>query len=138
MGVHVCNTCRTGADVYDWRNTVMIYSKGTPGDGVWHCPFSPEWVERMRRAAKHCEKLSAEYISRCISNEEYIYPITHNDYFNQPQDGRGLPVWYNEDIIVSRLPVSCDIYNYESIPDVVVTDGYNDWPLCLRGSVLMA
>ena len=138
MGVHVCNTCRTGADVYDWRNTVMIYSKGTPGNGVWHCPFSPEWVERMRQAAKHCEKLSAEYIERCINNEEYIYQVPPGDFLSEPQDSRWVPVWYNEDIIVSRLPVSCDIYNYESIPDVVVTDGYNDWPLCLRGSVLMA
>ena len=138
MGMGDCGSCCIGVSLYDWRNAVMIYSKGTPGNGVWHCPFPPEWVERMRRAAKHCEKLSAEYIERCINNEEYIYPITHNDYFSQPQDGRGLPVWYNEDIIVSRLPVSCDIYNYDSIPDVVVTDGYNDWPLCLRGSVLMA
>lgn len=136
MGVHVCNTCRTGADVYDWRNTVMIYSKGTPGNGVWHCPFSPKWVERMRQAAKHCEKLSADYIDRIINSDGYVYHIEPGEYLEHPQDCRGLPVGYCENI--SRLPVSCDIYNYESIPDVVVTDGYNDWPLCLRGSVLMA
>ena len=122
--------------LYDWRNTVMIYSKGTPGNGVWHCPFPPEWVERMRRAAKHCEKLSADYIDRIINGDRYFYHIEPGEYLEHPQDFRGLPVGYCENI--SRLPVSCDIYNYESIPDVVVTDGYNDWPLCLRGSVLMA
>ena len=114
----------------------MIYSKGTPGNGVWHCPFPPEWVERMRRAAKHCEKLSADYIDRIINGDRYFYHIEPGEYLEHPQDFRGLPVGYCENI--SRLPVSCDIYNYESIPDVVVTDGYNDWPLCLRGSVLMA
>ena len=45
-----CSTCCTGSDVYDWRNTVMIYSRGTPGNGVWHCPFPPEWVEKMKHA----------------------------------------------------------------------------------------
>lgn len=114
----------------------MIYSKGTPGNGVWHCPFPPEWVERMRRAAKHCEKLSADYIDRIINSNEYVYHIEPGKYLEHPQDCRGLPVGYCEN--VSRLPVSCDIYNYGSIPDVVVTNGYNDWPLCLRGSVLMA
>ena len=105
-------------------------------DGQWHCPFSLEWVERMRRAAKHCETLSAEYIARCISNEEYIYP--DSDFLSEPQDSRGLPVWYNEDIIISRLPISCDIYDYSTIPDIVVTNGREDWPLCLKGSMLMA
>ena len=136
MGMGVCGSCCIGVSLYDWRNAVMIYSKGTPGNGVWHCPFSPEWVERMRRAAKHCEKLSAEYIERCINNEEYIYQLPPGDFLSEPQDSRGVPVGYCENI--SRLSVSCDIYNYGSIPDVVVTDGYNDWPLCLRGSVLMA
>ena len=136
MGMGDCGSCCIGVVLYDWRYTVMIYSKGTPGNGVWHCPFPPEWVERMRRAAKHCEALSAEYIERCINNDEYIYQLPPGDFLSEPQDSRGVPVGYCENI--SRLPVSCDIYNYGSIPDVVVTDGYNDWPLCLRGTVLMA
>jgi hypothetical protein len=118
----------------------MIYDR-TPNngrDGQWHCPFSPEWVERMRRAAKYCETLSAEYIARRISNEEYIYQVPDGDFLSQPQDSRGLPVWYNDDIIISRLPISCDVYDYSTIPDVVVTNGREDWPLCLRGSMLMA
>ena len=138
MGVHICNTRRAGVDVHDWRNTVMIYSKGTPGNGVWHCPFSPEWVERMRRAAKHCETLSAEYIERCINNEEYIYQVPPGNFLSHPQDRRGLPVCYNEDIIISRLRIRCDVYDYSTIPDVVATNGQEDWPLCVRGSVLMA
>ena len=92
----------------------------------------------MRRAAKHCETLSAEYIDRCISNEEYTYQVPHGDFLSEPQDSRWLPVWYNEDIIISRLPINCEIYDYSTIPDVVVTNGREDWPLCVRGSVLMA
>ena len=136
MGLGDCGSCCIGVGLYDWRYVVMIYSKGTPGNGVWHCPFPPEWVERMRRAAKHCEPLSAEYIERCINNEEYIYQLPPGDFLSEPQDRRGLPVGYCENI--SRLPVSCDIYNYGSIPDVVVTDGYNDWPLVYHPNVLMA
>ena len=117
----------------------MIYDKrpNNGRDGQWHCPFSPEWVERMRRAAKHCETLSAEYIERCINNE-YIYKVPPGNFLSQPQDRRGLPVCYNEDIIISRLRIRCDIYDYSTIPNVVVTNGQEDWPLCIRGSVLMA
>jgi hypothetical protein len=113
----------------------MIYSKGTPGGGVWHCPFTPEWVEKMRRAAKHCELLSAEYIARCISNEEYIYQVPHGDFLSTPQDSRGVPIGYDNSY---QNPISCEIYDYSSIPDVVVTNGREDWPLCVRRSVLMA
>ena len=118
----------------------MIYDK-RPHNGrgnQWHCPFSPEWVEQMRRAVKYCETLSAEYIARRISNEEYIYQVPDGDFLSQPQDSRGLPVWYNDNIIIRRLPISCDIYDYSTIPNVVVTDGREDWPLCLKGSMLMA
>ena len=113
----------------------MIYSKGTPGNGVWHCPFSPEWVERMRRAAKHCETLSAEYIERCINNEEYIYQVPPGDFLSKPQDSRGVPIGYDNSY---QKPISCEIYDYSTIPDIVVTNGREDWPLCMRRSVLMA
>ena len=121
--------------MYDWRNTVMIYSKGTPGNGVWHCPFSPEWVEKMRRAAKHCETLSAEYIERCINNEEYIYQVPQGDFLSTPQDSRGVPIGYDNSY---QKPISCEIYDYSTIPDIVVTNGREDWPLCVRGKMLMA
>lgn len=113
----------------------MIYSKGTPGNGVWHCPFPPEWVERMQRAAKHCEALSAEYIARCISNEEYIYQVPPGDFLSYPQDSRGIPLGYNDD---DRTFITCDIYDYNSIPDLVVTDGYKDWPYNSHSKVLTA
>ena len=135
MGVYLCNTCRACADVYDWWDVVMIYD-GSPhngSDGQWHCPFPLEWVERMRRAVKHCEKLSAEYISRCISNDEYIYQVPDGDFIGGPQGRRVIPLHY-----ISRLPIKCDVYDYSTIPDIVVTNGREDWPLCTRGSVLMA
>ena len=135
MGVVDCGSGCIGIGLHDWRNTVMIYSKGTPGNGVWHCPFSPEWVERMRRAAKHCETLSAEYIERCINNEEYIYQVPDGDFLSEPQDSRGVPVGYGNS---NMLPISCEIYDYSTIPDIVVTNGREDWPLCVRGRMLMA
>ena len=140
MDVCDCDAFGVGADVHDWRYIIMIYDRRPNNgcDGQWHCPFSPKWIERMRRAVKHCETLSAEYIERCISNEEYIYQVTPGDFISQPQDRRGLPVWYNEDIIISRFPIRCDVYDYRSIPDIVVTNGREEWPLCVRGAVLMA
>ena len=113
----------------------MIYSKGTPGNGVWHCPFSPEWVERMRKVAKHCKTLNAEYIQRCIKNEEYIYQVPPGDFLSTPQDSRGVPIGYDNSY---QKPISCEIYDYCTIPDIVVTNGREDWPLYMRRSVLMA
>ena len=113
----------------------MIYDGRTRSrsDGQWHCPFSLEWVERMRRAVKHCEKLSAEYIARNISNEEYIHQVPDGDFLGEPQGRRVIPLRY-----ISRLPIRCDVYDYSTIPDVVVTNGREDWPLCVTGLVLMA
>ena len=113
----------------------MIYCKGAPSGGVWHCPFSPEWVEKMRRAAKHCEALSAEYIERCINNEKYIYRVPPGDFLSTPQDSRGVPIGYDNSY---PKPIICEIYDYCTIPDIVVTNGREDWPLCMRRSVLMA
>lgn len=89
----------------------------------------------MRRAVKHCETLSAEYIKRCISNEEYIYQVPDGDFLSKPQNARGMPIGYGGR---GGVYVTCDIYDYDTIPDVVVTNGREDWPLCLRGSMLMA
>ena len=113
----------------------MIYSKGKPGNGVWHCPFSPEWVERMRKATKHCKTLSAEYIARCISNEVYIYRLSDDNFLSEPQDSRGVSIGYDNRY---QIPISCEIYDYSTIPDIVVTSGREDWPLYTRRSVLMA
>ena len=40
----------------------MKYDGRKPGNGWWNCPFSPAWVERMKRAAKACERLNAEQV----------------------------------------------------------------------------
>ena len=135
MGVVDCGSGCIGIGLHDWWYVVMIYD-GSPhngSDGQWHCPFSFEWVERMRRAAKHCETLSAEYIARRISNEEYIYQVPNGDFLSEPQGRRVIPLRY-----ISRLPIRCDVYDYSTIPDIVVTNGREDWPLCVRGPVLMA
>ena len=104
-------------------------------DGQWHCPFPPEWVEQMRKAVKYCEHLSAEYIARRISNEEYIYQIPDGDFLSEPQDSRGVPIGYDNGY---QKPISREIYDYSTIPNVVVTDGREDWLLCLKGTMLMA
>ena len=121
--------------MYDWRYVVMIYD-GRPhskSDGQWHCPFPLEWVERMRRAVKHCEKLSAEYIAKRTSSEKYIYQVPDGDFISGPQGRRVKPLYY-----INRLPIKCDVYDYSTIPDVEVTNGREDWPLCVTGSMLMA
>ena len=118
----------------------MIYDSGTPGDGVWHCPFPPEWVERMRRAAKHCEMLSAEHIEAAVNNA-LVYVVPPGDFLDEEQDARGLPMSYciREQERHRRFPTCCTaIYDYDSIPELVVTNGEDDWPLDKRGKVLNA
>ena len=114
----------------------MIYDKKPCyGDGRWHCPFPKKWVERMKRAAKCCEQLSAEYIGAAITREVYCYRVTPGDFLDEPQDARGLPVGYGDGL---GRNVSCDIYDYDSIPDVVVTNGHDDWAYKVKSRVLTA
>ena len=113
----------------------MIYDRGTPGNGVWHCPFPPEWVEKMKRAAKHCQNLTAEYIDRTIEKEWMYISLPPGDFLSSPQDIRGLPVWYGR---YDRIRVSCDIYDYNSVPDIVATNGEEDWPYNTHGKILQA
>ena len=121
----------------------MIYDRGKPGDGVWHCPFSKEWVDRMKRAAKHCEPLTESQIemSLCRIDNGYYYELPPGDFLSEPQDARGLPMSYVRDYERrhARWPVGCSsIYDYDSIPEMVITNGKNDWPLEIRGFVLTA
>ena len=76
-----------------------------------------------------------EYIARCINNEEYIYQVPPGDFLSTPQDSRGIPIGSDNSY---QKPISCEIYDYSTIPDIVVTNGREDWPLCVRRSVLMA
>lgn len=108
----------------------MIYDERPNSwcDGQWHCPFSPEWVERMRHAAKICEPLTVEQIEAAyirIERNDY-YELPPSDFISEPQDARGIPL----SLIDCRCPnVTCDVYDYDSIPVVVITNGHDDWPL---------
>ena len=119
----------------------MIYDRGTPGNGEWHCPFSREWVARMKQAVKHCERLSAEYIDAMDRHECLSYRLPPGDFIHEDQDVRGLPPWWcrQEESRYRRYPVCCtEVYDFTSIPDIVVTDGEEDWPLEYRRKVLHA
>lgn len=119
----------------------MVYSRGTPGDGVWHCPFTKEWVALMKRAAKHCEMLSAEYVELTLSSEWMLYRLPPGDFLSEAQDARGLPLSWcrREERKFGHVPECCTaIYDYDSLPDVVVSNGEEDWPLRLLGRVLTA
>lgn len=113
----------------------MTYDKYGSGKGVWHCPFPPSWVEKMKRAAKHCENLSAEYIDRTLEHDWLIFSLPPGDFLSQPQNARGMPLGYGEH---EGVPVTCDIYDYDTIPDIVVTNGSEDWPLTPRFKKLQA
>lgn len=119
----------------------MIYDSGTPSGGVWHCPFSPEWVVKMKRAVKHCEDLSPEYIERTIDNEWMSYKLPPSDFLSEPQDARGLPLSWckKEDKRFKDWPKCCtSIYDYNSIPDIVATNGIYDWPFSIHDQGLQA
>jgi hypothetical protein len=119
----------------------MVYDKGASGGGEWHCPFSKEWVEMMKRAAKHCEKLSADYIERVLENDWEYYQLPQMDFIQEPQDARGLPLWWceKEERRYEGHPSCCvATYDYDSVPEMVITDGSDDWPLTHRGRVLTA
>lgn len=110
----------------------MIYEKLRRGDGYWCCPFPQEWVEMMARAAKKCAVFTAE-------EEESL--ADQLDFLGEPQDARGLPYWYcrQEEERYKNNPNCCtSIYDYDSIPEVIVTNGHDDWPLDLWGSLLQA
>ena len=110
-------------------------------DGQWHCPFTPAWVEMMKQAAKHCESLSPEYIERTLANAVYHYRIPPGDFLSEPQDARGLPLsWCQEYEQRHRNWPNCcvAIYDYDTVPDMVVTNGEEDWTYNSRYRVLTA
>ena len=109
----------------------MKYDGRKPGNGWWNCPFSPEWVERMKRAAKVCERLTAKQVE--------AEPLLK--FLDEEQDERGIPLsWCREyDARHERWPECCTAtYDYDSIPETVATNGNDDWPLMLHERVLTA
>jgi hypothetical protein len=119
----------------------MIYEKRQPGSGEWHCPFPKEWVEMMKRAAKRCEKLTAEQIEGAYDREASNYQVPPGDFLSEPQDSRGLPLSWceREEYNHRHWPDCCVvIYDYDSVPDIAVTNGEDDWPYNSRYMVLTA
>lgn len=119
----------------------MRYEGRRPGNGEWHCPFSPEWVDRMKHAAECCKSMSAKQIEAVLDGVALHYELPPGDFLSDPQDARGLPLsWCREEEYKYRKHPKCctAIYDYESIPEVVVANGEDDWPLFLRGRILMA
>ena len=120
----------------------MVYDKKPCyGDGQWHCPFPREWVERMKYAAKVCQVLTAEQIEAAYSREVTHYRLPPGDFLDEPQDARGLPLSYcrEEERRYSNHPTCCTaIYDYYSVPDMVISNGQDDWPLTMWEPVLTA
>ena len=109
----------------------MKYDGRKPGNGWWNCPFPPEWVERMKRAAKTCERQNAERVKAEPSLK----------FLDEEQDERGIPLsWCREyEARHEGWPECCTaIYDYDSIPEMVVSNGNDDWPLMLHERVLTA
>ena len=91
----------------------------------------------MKRAAKRCEPLTAQQVAAAYDRIDsgYYYKVPPGDFLERPQDARGLPVDYGAGL---GRNVKCDIYDYDSIPFVVITNGHDDWPLMMRDRVLTA
>ena len=119
----------------------MEYDGRRPGDGQWNCPFSPEWVERKKRAAKVCERLTAKQVEAALTRPELHYVVPPGNFLSEEQDARGLPMsWCREyEARHEGWPECCEAtFDYDSIPEIVVTNGEVDWPLRLRTKILTA
>ena len=120
----------------------MIYSSSTRnyGDGQWHCPYSKEWIKRMRKIVRHCKRLTEQQLDAMFNGSIHMVPVP-GEYLNEPQDPRGLPLsWVEEEECrYKNHPTSCTaIYDYCTIPEVVITNGEDDWPLARRRVVITA
>ena len=110
----------------------MKYDGRRPGNGWWNCPFSPEWVERMKRAVKACKRLNAEQVKAQEPSLKFL---------DEEQDERGIPLsWYREyETRHEGWPECCTAtYDYDNIPETVATNGNDDWPMVVHERVLTA
>lgn len=102
--------------VYDSRS--IIYC-----DGEWHCPFSREWVEKMKRAVSHC-------LLHKVMDVDYYHTL---DCLSEPQDARGLPMSYviDEERRFKQMKPTPrpPTWDYCTIPEIVATNGLYDWPV---------
>jgi hypothetical protein len=123
----------------------MIYcdEPHTTSGGQWWCPFSREWVARTSAAAKRCKKLTCEQIDAAIYRFEngLSFKSPPGDFLKEPQDARGLPLSWcqDEELKYRNHPTCCrEIYDYNTIPDVVITNWLEDRPLRIWEPVLRA
>lgn len=119
----------------------MVYDGHRPGRGWWNCPFPPEWVECMKRAAKVCEPLTADHVEAALIRLNLRYVVPPGDFLSEDQDERGLPLSWCLDYEARHKgwPECCEAtYDYDSIPEIVVTNGEDDWPMRLRNKILTA
>ena len=94
----------------------------------------------MRHVVKVCEQLTAEDIE-AFDRGNVNYQLPQWDVLNEPQDARGLPLSWCEQEKRRHVgwPDSCTaIYDYDTVPEVVVTDGNDDWPLVQHNRLIMA
>jgi hypothetical protein len=95
----------------------------------------------MKRSAKACERLTAEQVESAIKNAKLRFKLPPGDFLSEEQDVRGLPMsWCREyEARHEGWPDCCTaIFDYESIHEMVVTNGEDDWPLVLHAMVLTA
>lgn len=119
----------------------MQYDGRRPGNGWWNCPYPPEWVERMKRAVRACEGLTTEQVEAALTRTELHYVVPPGDFLREEQDERGLPLsWCREydKRCEGRPECFTATYDYESIPEMVVNDGEDDWPMVVHERVLTA
>ena len=119
-----------------WSSCSMVYdsSRSFFADGEWHCPYTPEWLQRVKEIVKHCNRLTNEQVSAILQRRVFIR-IKPGEYLNEEQDRRGLTLSYckAEEERYSKHPTCCTAtYDYDTIPEVVVTNGEDDWPLRLH------
>ena len=95
----------------------------------------------MKRAVKRCKGVSAAQVEAALNREYVYYHIPPGDFLSEPQDARGLPLSFcnREALRHRKYPGGCTaIYDYDSIPEMVITNGYDDWPLVRPDRVLHA
>ena len=88
----------------------------------------------MRKIVRHCKRLTEQQLDAMFNGSIHMVPVP-GEYLNEPQDPRGLPMsWVEEEERrYSHHPTCCNaIYDYSTIPEVVITNGEDEWPLARR------
>ena len=95
----------------------------------------------MKQAAKACEGLTTEQVEAAVERLDLRYVLPSGDFLSEPQDERGLPLsWCREyEARHEGWPECCvATYDYDSIPEMVVTNGNDDWQMVVHKRVLPA